>query len=1286
MFSVTVNFDACSRRDLRRRYARWALDHVQLGLSSTIVNHADFGGVTSASHYICFRNISKEGVIYVPCTPRCLSHVLNAADSPERTSEIPAPMALTGPHPRAPIVVDGLLRQEGLFDVHLPGALLARPSCFKKTGWVRGKLTAKEFLHAHDVPLSLFPAILAGDRSGSLRAIGASLSPVVITAVFNTIWSSKFGGRSSLDETNIRNTDAQPEFGQLPRDSELPNERRKEAKEGATVEGSKEGKGTEEEEMKEEGKEETEKVQPLLESSSIQCKDALVHVESPDECNAGSFRPAATPDTGPDRQGSDPSPDADRARLEEIKRKHDLAKAVKSDDAAVPIHIWDNAICRGEAGTTQKNALASLREFLLRVYRRRLLQDAVGTLNKMYGGIPPRALPHKRIFVAEPTWRTRARQEREPRAHREALQEIMRRAANNDWFEYPAGSRLHYFRFPSRYQRAARDGVRVFFQDEGPSLMRRQPDLGPEEREVLHKKILKFIKKGYIVPPRAGQVKSLMKYFAVPKGVLEGVTLDWRIVFHAGANKLNESVWAPSFVLPSLNSLLRIVDSNSLMSDRDMGEMFLNFMLDPRVWKFAAIDLGPIGYTPEECEHRWMTWARNLMGFRPSPYNSVKMYLVAEEILRGDRHDPSNAFQYDYIMLNLPGSENYNPSIAWISKRRADGSLATDFVCFVDDQRLAGEGSERVVEGGHALSSREAFLGLQDALRKIRASHGTRNPGAWAGACVVISEELGVMVLTSQEKWDRMKELCRHWLGVLKSGETLLDHKKLLSDRGFMVYVTQAYPSLKPYLKGFNLSLETWRGGRDDEGWKLGGKALAGQEEREQEVDREMEESAKEEAVSMEELKMQALLQSSTGEPMYLKGPPSGVTVAVPRFRQDLEALIFLTMDDEPIQRRIRSNKKGLTAFYGFGDASSSGFGASVRRPDGLHTRYGIWPRDVEDESSNFRELKNLVDTVGEETRHGYLCGGELWLFTDNSTAESCIHKGSSSSKRLHDLVLRLKKLELEAGFTLFVVHVAGTRMIAQGTDGLSRGVFLEGVMAGRDMLAFVPLAEGATMRQPKLIEYVQEWVGAALHTKANILKVEEWFQEGHGISGGEKGAHGVWIPRHAPNGRVYLWTPPPVIADVALEECMKAIHKRTDAFHIFLIPRLFSPAWLRLFYKFADFMFVIPVGSPLWPHNMHEPLFVGISLPFIRCRPWSLRGTPLLVELAGRLREVFKSGEGDGRNILCQLLRIPGRLGSMSDDMARQVLRVPGEGPVPHEDPSRRRGKPVVQAKEKGR
>jgi hypothetical protein len=37
------------------------------------------------------------------------------------------------------------------------------------------------------------------------------------------------------------------------------------------------------------------------------------------------------------------------------------------------------------------------------------------------------------------------------------------------------------------------------------------------------------------------------------------------------------------------------------------------------------------------------------MGFKPSPYNSIRMYLVTEEIIWGNRHDPDNAFQYRLV-------------------------------------------------------------------------------------------------------------------------------------------------------------------------------------------------------------------------------------------------------------------------------------------------------------------------------------------------------------------------------------------------------------------------------------------------------------------------------------------------------------------------------------------------------------------------------------------------------------------------------------------------------------
>ena len=64
-----------------------------------------------------------------------------------------------------------------------------------------------------------------------------------------------------------------------------------------------------------------------------------------------------------------------------------------------------------------------------------------------------------------------------------------------------------------------------------------------------------------------------------------------------------------------------------------------------------------------------------------------------------------------------------------------------------------------------------------------------------------VEEDVGVIVLVSQDKWDRMKTICHQWLDLLIQEKTKLDFKKLRSDRGFMVYVTQAYTSLKPYLK-----------------------------------------------------------------------------------------------------------------------------------------------------------------------------------------------------------------------------------------------------------------------------------------------------------------------------------------------------------------------------------------------------------------------------------------------------------------------------------------------------
>jgi hypothetical protein len=68
-----------------------------------------------------------------------------------------------------------------------------------------------------------------------------------------------------------------------------------------------------------------------------------------------------------------------------------------------------------------------------------------------------------------------------------------------------------------------------------------------------------------------------------------------------------------------------------------------------------------------------------------------------------------------------------------------------------------------------------------------------------------------------------------------------------------------------------------------------------------------------------------------------------------------------------------------------------------------------------------------------------------VFYFTNNEVTYNISKKGSSKTLSLHILVQQLKALELALGCRLEVIHVPGTTMIAQGTDGLSRGIWANG-------------------------------------------------------------------------------------------------------------------------------------------------------------------------------------------------------------------------------------------------
>lgn len=818
------------------------------------------------------------------------------------------------------------------------------------------------------------------------------------------------------------------------------------------------------------------------------------------------------------------------------------------------------------------------------------------------------------------------------------------------YWDWDAGSALMFWRWHPEIRVDARDGTRIFIQGKLPRY--RKPQRVPhdsDQRAVMRDKLWRVRERGYILP---GPVVSLTNVFFVPKVIdpETGEVKDWRPVYDATKSGLNAAVWSPSFFMPTADSLFRMMDFDTWLGDIDLGEMFLNFWLDPRIRPYAGVDIS--GFCTEEEKHGqkvvWERWVRLLMGFRPSPYTTIRQLLWGEEIVRGERSDPKNIFRWERIRLNLPGSPIFDPLLPWVSKvftdRLEDGELieriACDFATFVDDMRAAGYSLEATWQAMRVIAARLNYLGIQEAPRKRRSPLKTGS-GAWTGALQRVYEAL-IAALTSQEKWDKGKRIIRGLLEQVRGGLGLV-LKALLKDRGFLVHLSMTYPILAPYLKGLHLTVDSWRDGRDDEGWRMSRREIEA---------------------------MLASRGDEAAEHIPLEPEAPEKVYPVPRLERDLLSLEALMESDQPAERVIRA-KTTLHVVYGFGDASGTGFGSSLTRlkaleswgrlsppsdpgTNGLRYRIGVWGKDTEDASSNYRELRNVVEALEDAEANGDLADAQVFFCTDNSVAEMAIYKGTSSSLTLYDLVLRLKKLEMRSGCQVLVSHVSGKRMIAQGTDGVSRGNLSEGVMAGRPMFEFLPFHLSATDRSPALLDWVKSWLGSDLE----LLTPEGWYERGHDFDGGRSNCDGIWIP--GLRSGIFVWAPPPAAADAALEELRKARHKRQASTHVILVPRLMTAKWRKQLHKAADCVFEMPAGcGDAWPSEMFEPCLIGICFPFLKHRPWQLRGAPRLLALERTVRSMWESGDTDVAACLCQFLDKTRKLPSMPEDVVRKMLYV---------------------------
>jgi hypothetical protein len=251
--------------------------------------------------------------------------------------------------------------------------------------------------------------------------------------------------------------------------------------------------------------------------------------------------------------------------------------------------------------------------------------------------------------------------------------------------------------------------------------------------------------------------------------------------------------------------------------------------------------------------------------------------------------------------------------------------------------------------------------------------------------------------------------------------------------------------------------------------------------------------------------------------------------------------------------------------------------------------RTGTWGNDESNETLNWREFTNIVESASLECKavDRKLTNLVVCLFTDNSTTEAAMCKGSSSSQKLLALVIRLKITEAKCSIHLVACHVAGTQMIiVKGGNGVSRGLLNKGVMAREPIPSFIPLHLSALERAPDFLPWISSWSCKGLE----VLKPKDWCELGHDIRGWTHPQQGELFARSVLRKGLFVWFPPTAAANVAFEQLRIARVKQQQSTHVDVAPRLLTPRWLRQMWKACDVILPVPSGTPGWPQTCMNP------------------------------------------------------------------------------------------------
>jgi hypothetical protein len=290
---------------------------------------------------------------------------------------------------------------------------------------------------------------------------------------------------------------------------------------------------------------------------------------------------------------------------------------------------------------------------------------------------------------------------------------------------------------------------------------------------------------------------------------------------------------------------------------------------------------------------------------------------------------------------------------------------------------------------------------------------------------------------------------------------------------------------------------------------------------------------------------------------------------------------------------RVVRLRHAATLVPTFGDGSGTGTGGTFKLPTDFKLQMwkGKWRPSVYHFPSVWKELATLEETLlrlrasaDKATVHGTT----VFYFTDNSGVYWIATNGSSRSLNLHKLIGRIRRLELELDCFLQVVHVPGLVLIDQGTDGLSRGVWMSSCqhLAEEDHLTraiFAPL--------PFDRHLIEQYV-SRLENHDGSWTYYHWDQP--------------WQTR-ACLGKLTVWFPPPELAHQVLAFVLNTWMELPQATSgLFFIPRVMETNWRKLSRFLGEMDLIFPHTQQL-----HSPPVLPIPVVVLYLAPHHRSLTP---------------------------------------------------------------------------